>query len=118
VTGKDLGYAGPAPADSPPASARRRPLWRELAFLLLVAAGLTVIIKTSENAVIGRGFLVAWPPAQLKELPIPATFAQPALAVPHRRGPANPPMAVGLAGMPPLAWACRRQSAHVTTDRR
>jgi signal peptidase I len=29
-----------------------------------------------ESAVIGRVFLVIWPPAQLKEVPIPAMFAQ------------------------------------------
>jgi signal peptidase I len=29
-----------------------------------------------ESAVIGRVFLVIWPPAKLKEVPIPATFAQ------------------------------------------
>ena len=35
-----------------------------------------------ESAVIGRAFLVIWPPAQLKELPIPATF------LPHQTGAA------------------------------
>jgi signal peptidase I len=45
VAGKDLGYAGPAQAASPPAPARRRRFWRELAFLLLLAAVLTVAIK-------------------------------------------------------------------------
>ncbi len=67
---------------------------------------------------IGRVFLVVWPPAQLREVPIPAIFTQPALAGPASRGPARLPMGVGLAGMLPLAWACRRQGAHVTTDRR
>jgi signal peptidase I len=71
-----------------------------------------------ESAVIGRAFLVVWPPAQLRELPIPATFARPGLAAPPRRGPVPLPMAVGLAGMLPLAWACRRQSAHAAADRR
>ena len=32
-----------------------------------------------ESAVVGRAFLVVWPPSQLRSLPIPATFAQPAL---------------------------------------
>jgi signal peptidase I len=45
VAGKDLGTAGLAPAASPPACARRIPFWRELAFLLVLAAGLTVLIK-------------------------------------------------------------------------
>ncbi len=71
-----------------------------------------------ENAVIGRVFLVVWPPAQLREVPIPATFAQPGLAAPPRRGLEPLPMAVGLAGMLPLAWACRRRCAHVPADRR
>ena len=108
MAGKDLGTTGLAPAVSPPACARRIPFWRELAFLL----------DGPESAVIGRAFLVVWPPAQLRELPIPATFAQPGLSAPPRRGPVPPPMAVGLAGMLPLAWACRRQSAHVAADRR
>lgn len=71
-----------------------------------------------ENAVIGRVFLVVWPPAQLREVPIPATFAQPGLAAPPRRGLAPVPMVVGLAGMLPLAWTCRRRCAHVPADRR
>jgi signal peptidase I len=45
VAGKDLGYAGPAQPASPSVSARRRPLWRDLAVLLLLAAVLTVFIK-------------------------------------------------------------------------
>jgi len=71
-----------------------------------------------ESAVIGRVFLVVWPPAQLREIPIPPTFTQRALSALPRRGPVPLPMAVGLAGMLPLAWACRRQSAHVAADRR
>jgi signal peptidase I len=71
-----------------------------------------------EQAVIGRVFLVVWPPAQSGEVPIPATFAQRGLAVPPRRGLTPLPMAVGLAGMAPLAWACRRLTAHVPSDRR
>jgi hypothetical protein len=116
VAGKDLGYAGPAQNASPPAPARRRPFWRELAVLLLLAAVLTVVIKA--QAVIGRVFLVVWPPAQLREVPIPATFAQRALTAPPHRGMTPLPMAVGLAGMLPLAWACRRQTAHVPSERR
>ena len=45
MAGEDLGYAGPAQAASPPVPARRRPLWRDLAVLLLLAAVLTVVIK-------------------------------------------------------------------------
>ena len=71
-----------------------------------------------EQAVIGRVFLVVWPPAQFREVPIPATSAGHGLAAPPRRGLTPLPMAVGLAGMLPLAWACRRQTAHVPSDRR
>lgn len=65
-----------------------------------------------------RVFLVVWPPAQLREVPIPATFAQRGLAAPPRRGMTPLPMAVGLAGMLPLVWARRRQTAHVPSERR
>lgn len=71
-----------------------------------------------EQAVIGRVFLVVWPLAQFREVPIPATFTQRGLAAPPRRGLTPLPMAVGLAGMAPLAWACRRLTAHVPSDRR
>ena len=71
-----------------------------------------------EQAVIGRVFLVVWPLAQFREVPIPATFAQRGLAAPPHRGLTPLPMAVGLAGMMPLAWACRRLTAHVPSDRR
>jgi signal peptidase I len=33
-----------------------------------------------ESAVVGRAFLIVWPPSQLRSLPIPATFSQPGLA--------------------------------------
>jgi ferric-dicitrate binding protein FerR (iron transport regulator) len=56
VARKDLGYADPAQAASPPASARRRALWRDLAVLLLLAAVLTVVIKA---------FAVTVPPGRL-----------------------------------------------------
>jgi signal peptidase I len=32
-----------------------------------------------ENEVVGRGFLIIWPPSQLRDLPIPNTFGQAAL---------------------------------------
>ncbi len=32
-----------------------------------------------ENEVVGRAFLVIWPPSQIRDLPIPSTFAQAAL---------------------------------------
>src|SRR5258707_999116 len=45
VAGKDLGCAGPAPSAGPPARVRRVPFWRELAFLLVLAAMLTVLTR-------------------------------------------------------------------------
>jgi signal peptidase I len=38
-----------------------------------------------ENEVVGRAFLIIWPPSQLRDLPIPNTFSQAAL----RAGPAG-----------------------------
>ena len=32
-----------------------------------------------ENQVVGRAFLIIWPPSQLRDLPIPTTFQQAAL---------------------------------------
>jgi signal peptidase I len=43
-----------------------------------------------EQAVIGRVFLVVPPPAQFREVPIPATFAQRGLAAPPPPGPDAP----------------------------
>ncbi len=41
-----------------------------------------------ENEVVGRAFLIIWPPSQLRDLPIPSTFGQAAL----RSGPAGAAM--------------------------
>ena len=41
-----------------------------------------------ENEVVGRAFLIIWPPSQLRDLPIPSTFSQAAL----RSGPAGAAM--------------------------
>jgi signal peptidase I len=38
-----------------------------------------------ESEVVGRAFLIIWPPSQLRDLPIPSTFSQAAL----RSGPAG-----------------------------
>jgi signal peptidase I len=76
-----------------------------------------------ENEVAGRAFLIVWPPSQLGDLPIPATFQQAAL----HAGASGAPMlqvagaavaavpgtipaagAAALAGIPVLAWRRRR----------
>jgi signal peptidase I len=74
-----------------------------------------------ENAVLGRAFVIIWPPSRWRILPIPATFAQPALnkqatSSPGSSGaalgdvrlePAGPalPLSIGFAGAIPLTWA-------------
>jgi signal peptidase I len=69
-----------------------------------------------ESAVVGRVFMVVWPLARLRDVPIPATFAQRGLAA--APAGATIPVAAGLAGLLPLAWACRRLRAHPPLARR
>ena len=68
-----------------------------------------------ESEVVGRAFLIVWPPSQLRDLPIPSTFSQAALrsgpagaamvGVQHRRprrpGRRSPPSRWGPASGPP-----------------
>ena len=86
-----------------------------------------------ENEVVGRAFWIVWPPSRWRELPIPATFQQPALnssshsshaaaahagtapaagpdAISVPAVPAAPlyPLAVGFAGALPLTWGQRK----------
>lgn len=81
-----------------------------------------------EDKVIGRAFLIAWPPTQWKVLPIPATFDQPGIDAPARSAAAQPgdslqaavlsarvrpaptylPVAAGFAGALPITWLQRR----------
>ena len=71
-----------------------------------------------ENAVIGRAFVVIWPPAHIRSLPIPGTFARIRLFARPRLAVAGPLPALaataGVAGMLPLAWACRRLRARLS----
>ena len=65
-----------------------------------------------ENQVVGRAFLIIWPPSQLRDLPIPTTFQQAALhagaagAVLNVGGPA---LAVGVFAAPVLLFRRRRR---------
>jgi signal peptidase I len=65
-----------------------------------------------EKQVVGRAFLIIWPPSQLRDLPIPATFQQAALhagaagAVLNVGGPA---LAVGVLATPVLLFRRRRR---------
>jgi signal peptidase I len=79
-----------------------------------------------ENKVIGRAFLIVWPPSRWRVLPIPATFDQPGItkasssasgvvrsaALPASTSvrPEAPtlPLAAGFAGAVPLTWLQRR----------
>jgi signal peptidase I len=80
-----------------------------------------------ESAVLGRAFVIIWPPSRWRFLPIPATFEQPALSkqavsAPSasaanqalltgvRIQPSGPvvPLSLGFAGALPLTWAQRR----------
>jgi signal peptidase I len=78
-----------------------------------------------ENAVIGRAFVIIWPPSRWRILPIPATFQQPELnaaaAAPPaaqdtagllqaRLEPSSPalPLALGFAAAVPVTWLQRR----------
>jgi signal peptidase I len=66
-----------------------------------------------ENQVVGRAFLIIWPPSQLRDLPIPTTFQQAALhagaagAVLNVGGPA---LAVGVFATPVLLFRRRRRN--------
>jgi signal peptidase I len=60
-----------------------------------------------EKEVVGRAFLIMWPPPRLQTLPIPQTFKQPALSAAHAAADSAAPavsLATGAAGVLPLAW--------------
>ncbi len=70
-----------------------------------------------QSAVIGRAFVIIWPPSRWRFLPIPATFEQPKLnassAAPPdavRLQPDGPavPLTLGFAAALPLTWLQRR----------
>jgi signal peptidase I len=91
------------------------------------------------SAVIGRAFIIIWPPSRWRILPIPATFELPALNGSHAAGPptAGPPaaggdlltaraeptgqvepLALGFAGALPLTWLQRRVRMRAARRRR
>ncbi len=80
-----------------------------------------------ESAVIGRAFVIIWPPSRWRFLPIPGTFEQPKLnaaaaaagpppaldttdLLPARLEPSSPalPLALGFATAVPVTWLQRR----------
>jgi signal peptidase I len=62
-----------------------------------------------ENKVIGRAFVIAWPPSRWRVLPIPATFGQPGIVrAGLAAGTASLPAAAGGALVVPLFYGYRR----------
>jgi signal peptidase I len=76
-----------------------------------------------ESAVVGRAFVIIWPPSRWRILPIPATFEQPKLSaaappvtrdtaglLSARLEPSSPalPLALGFAAAVPVTWLQRR----------
>jgi signal peptidase I len=86
------------------------------------------------SAVIGRAFIIIWPPSHWRILPIPATFEQPSLNGSHAAGPPAAggdlltaraestgqvePLALGFAGAIPLTWLQRRVRMRAARRRR
>lgn len=78
-----------------------------------------------ESSVIGRAFMIVWPPSRWRILPIPSTFLQPgieksaaAATLPPGAAviePAAPflPLAAGIAGAVPLTWLQRRMRRRI-----
>jgi signal peptidase I len=60
-----------------------------------------------ENQVVGRAFLIIWPPSQIRDLPIPSTFQQSALSVAAAE-PVAGAAAAGVIGLPLLLLRRRR----------
>jgi signal peptidase I len=82
-----------------------------------------------ENMVIGRAFMIVWPPSRWRILPIPSTFGQPGINAPSRPAAAAPataaarvvaagtavapsapylPLEAGFVAAVPLTWVQRR----------
>jgi len=83
-----------------------------------------------ESKVIGRAFLIVWPPGRFRVLPVPSTFSQlgvrrpgAASAVPAAMvavAPSSPllPLAAGFAGAVPVTWLGRRLRRRLRRRRR
>jgi signal peptidase I len=61
-----------------------------------------------ESKVIGRAFVVAWPPSQWQILSIPATFDAPGITSAAGAAGAAVPAAAGVVAAVPLTWLYRR----------
>ncbi len=70
-----------------------------------------------ENKVIGRAFVVAWPPSRWRILPIPATFGQPGITLAGSGAAAYLPAAAGAAGAVGVAVAVLLMARYRRTRR-
>jgi len=61
-----------------------------------------------ENEVIGRAFIIVWPPSRWHTLPIPSTFDQPALVKATAAAAPYTPLVAGFVAALPLTWVQRR----------
>jgi signal peptidase I len=61
-----------------------------------------------EDEVIGRAFLIAWPPSQWRVLSIPATFEQPGITKSAAASAAYVPAAASVTAAFPVWWLSRR----------
>jgi len=69
------------------------------------------------NEVIGRAFIVVWPPSRWRTLPIPSTFDQPALVKAAAAVVPYTPLVAGLGAAVPLTWLQRRARSGVRRRR-
>jgi len=67
-----------------------------------------------ENEVIGRAFVIVWPPSRWRTLPIPATFDQPALVKAAAAAAPYAPLVAGVGAALPLTWVQRRGRRRVS----
>jgi len=61
-----------------------------------------------ENEVVGRAFVIVWPPSRWRTLPIPSTFDQPALVKAAAAAAPFTPLGAGLGVAVPITWLQRR----------
>jgi signal peptidase I len=64
-----------------------------------------------ENEIVGRAFVIIWPPSRIGDIPIPNTFQQAALTSATAAINYGPAVAGGSAAAGVLVWRRRRRSA-------
>jgi len=70
-----------------------------------------------ENEVVGRAFVIVWPPSRWRTLPIPSTFDQPALVKAAAAAAPYAPVAAGFATALPLTWLQLRVRRRLARNR-